>query len=337
MFSHFRSLLPKTTRWYMARRVPTRCFSRKMPKREFLAETLCLEFVVLDDTNDNDELPLRSHHHQSKPTMKPVAGISSKKRLLEELYKESTDKGSVSLDLNSLNESERRHVQNIFSELVVRKEDLSEEEVAFFTEFEKMLSQNPNYESMSPDDLINSLGLNDNDKEYINQEIKSSLTRAEEELKSVDLNHLLPDAQSSISDFMKGIQHAVEENPSLGGEVSEWLDSVRSKLGNNTSMLEQLSDEDFARIALPPEHLRQALKLYMPQSTRLGDINYDASQDPRDAFIQKKTFTVYCKLLATSKTKEYNGSSKANKHTPFKDPSFLRSTLKLLPIENGIQ
>lgn len=245
-----------------------------------------IEFVETD--KDIDTIEIQPHRRLVRPTQMPVTGISAKERLIKELYEDSVRKGEFTLDFDSLDENEKLHMQNVISKLTVRKEDLDEDERRFFDEFEKKLSANPNYESMSPDDLLDSLGLTKEDKDSLKKELKSMVSSAEEEMKHISLQHLFPSASSSIEDFNKGLQKAVAEDPSIKEEVSSWLQSVQSKLGNDIYKLEKLSDEEFASIALPPENLRKVLKKYMPTSDRLGDINFDAGLDPREAFINKQ-------------------------------------------------
>lgn len=208
--------------------------------------------------------------------------------MVSELYKESTEKGSVSLNFDALNEDEKKHMQNILSSLSIRREDLDEDETHFFDEFEKMLSQNPNFNQMSPESFIDSLGLDKEDRESLELELKDMVSKAEEELKKVNLSHLFPDAEHSVSDFSRGLQRCMQAHPESVPEITEWLNSVQTKLGNDVHKLEKLSDEEFAAIALPPEHLRTLLKEYMPSSNRISDINFDASCDPRDAFVFKR-------------------------------------------------
>lgn len=179
-------------------------------------------------------------------------------------------------------------MQNILSNLTVRREDLDEDETHFFDEFEKMLSQNPNFNLMSPESFIDSLGLDKEDKESIELELKDMVSKAEEELKQVNLSHLLPDVEHSVSDFSQGLQRCMQDHPECIPEIEEWLNSVQSKLGEDVHKLEKLSDEDFASIALPPENIRNLLKDYMPNSNRISDINFNATRDPRDAFVYKK-------------------------------------------------
>lgn len=190
--------------------------------------------------------------------------------------------------MNSFNKEDRKHIQNVLDNLVVKKEDLSKDELSFFKEMDEIMAKNPNFKNLSPNDLIDAFGLEESDKKEIHRQLDEMVSNAEKEMKQVNLTHILPGVEESVNDILLGIKNGIAANPAMKGEVEEWMKSVRAKVGDNVEKMETLSDEEFARDILPPAHLRQELKNYMPQSNRISDINLDASQDPRDAFVIKK-------------------------------------------------
>ena len=107
-------------------------------------------------------------------------------------------------------------------------------------------------------------------------------------MEAVDLQSLLPDAEESLGDFMSAIDKAVSADPSLSKEVDEWMRRVQSQLGKDLKGMESLSDEEFAKIALPPLRLRNAMKSFLPDKNRMGDLNLNAADDSRDLFVLKK-------------------------------------------------
>ena len=110
----------------------------------------------------------------------------------------------------------------------------------------------------------------------------------EKGLEGVNLQSVLPDAKDSVSDFVSAMEKAVSADPSLATEVDAWLSKARSKMGTDLQSMETLSDGEFAQFALPPLRLRNAMKPFMTEKKRLGDMNLEASSDPRDLFVMKK-------------------------------------------------
>ena len=132
------------------------------------------------------------------------------------------------------------------------------------------------------------LHLGAEDKKVVQEDIQKSIDKVEHDLEAVDLQSLLPDAEESLGDFMSAIDKAVSADPSLSKEVDEWMRRAQSHLGNDLKGMESLSDEEFAKIALPPLRLRNAMKSFLPDKNRMGDLNLNATDDSRDLFVLKK-------------------------------------------------
>ena len=209
-------------------------------------------------------------------------------RLISDLYKDTMKKGEQTIDLSHLDPKAREAVSKALYEFGVDKTPESKFEEMMMKEFDSFLSQHPETDQMTPSELMDFLQLKPEDKKVVEEDIEQTIAKVEEDLEGVNLQSVLPDAKDSVSDFVSAMEKAVSADPSLATEVDAWLSKARSKMGTDLESMETLSDEEFAQFALPPLRLRNAMKPFMTEKKRLGDMNLEASSDPRDLFVMKK-------------------------------------------------
>ena len=68
------------------------------------------------------------------------------------------------------------------SYLSLNEEDMEDEEVKVMREMNRLLSSNPKYKNLSPEELVEALDLKPEDKELVQQGLQQMLTSAEAEL-----------------------------------------------------------------------------------------------------------------------------------------------------------
>ena len=234
-----------------------------------------LEEVASEKGNDPEPFPFFS-----------VPKLSN--RLISDLYKDTMKKGEQTIDLSHLDPKAREAVSKALYEFGVDKTPESKFEEMMMKEFDSFLNQHPETDQMTPSELMDFLQLKPEDKKVVEEDIEQTIAKVEKGLEGVNLQSVLPDAKDSVSDFVSAMEKAVSADPSLATEVDAWLSKARSKMGTDLQSMETLSDEEFAQFALPPLRLRNAMKPFMTEKKRLGDMNLEASSDPRDLFVMKK-------------------------------------------------
>ena len=160
--------------------------------------------------------------------------------------------------------------------ILSEEEVTSEEEEKDIREFEDILRRHPNYENMSPDQLMDILDLKPDTKRALQAELEEMVKKAEASLAEIDIRSLFPESESSASELMKGIQAVLTRDPSLQKDVDAWMMQVRGRVGEDMRLMETLSDEEFVSIATPPPRLREALREVMssdlPMLAGNGDV-----------------------------------------------------------------
>lgn len=219
-----------------------------------------------------------NHNRRLKhPSRFPQTNKVDVTQLFKEMYEDQERKGSVDLNISKMSEEGKKSLSKAMSYLSLNEEDMDEEELKVMKEMNRLLSSNPKYKNLSPEELIEAIGLKPEDKELVQQGLHQMLSSAESELDKVDINELFPDLKDSYNDFVMSLHKAITDDPSLQTELDSWLSDVKEKVGEDVKGMEALSDEEFAEIALPPERLRNALQKYSPAANRLGDLNWNAN------------------------------------------------------------
>lgn len=184
-------------------------------------------------------------------------------------------RGNITLDFDHLDPKARASLLKAYS-ILSEEEIESEEEEKDIKEFEDILRRHPNYENMSPEQLMDVLDLKPETKRALQAELDEMVNQAEASLAEIDIRSLFPDSESSASELMKSIQAVIARDPSLQKEVDEWMKQVRGRVGDDMRLMEALSDEEFVTIATPPPRLRSALKEVMssdlPMLESSGDV-----------------------------------------------------------------
>ena len=174
---------------------------------------IIIEFINIDNDDIDNQTTQKSRNHQKHPTRSPVTESTTVSRLFKELIDDANNKGSFSIDMNSFNKEDRKHIQNILDNLVVKKEDLSRDELSFFKEMDDIMAKNPNFKDLSPDDLIDAFGLEEGDKKELHRQLDTMISDAEKEMKQVNLTHILPGVEESVNDILLGIKNGIAANP----------------------------------------------------------------------------------------------------------------------------
>lgn len=213
---------------------------------------------------------------------------SIQERVINELYNDTIRKGERIVDVSKMDPKAGSVVTKALSDFGMTERPKNGFEEMFMKEFNSFLDTHPETNEMSPEELMDFMQLNAEDKKFVQEDIQKSIDKVEQELETVDLQSLLPGAEESIGDFMSAIDKAVSADPSLSKDVDEWMKGVQSKLGNDMKGMESLSDEEFTKIVLPPLRIRNAMKPFLPEKNRMGDVNLNAENDSRDMFVLKK-------------------------------------------------
>lgn len=223
-----------------------------------------------------DESPVVQKKRIRRPTRVPPTGEGRMMNLFKQMYEEQEKKGTIDLKLDGMSDEGKRSLSKAMSYLSLKESDLEEDEMKVMREMNQLLSSNPKYKNLSPEELIDALNLTEEDKDAVQKGLKQMLNSAEEELSKVDMREMFPDLESSYDDLLSSIYSAVKSDPTLHQDLRSWMNSVKAKLGDDMKGMEGLSDEEFAEIALPPERLRKAMHQYTATSNRLGDLNLTA-------------------------------------------------------------
>lgn len=189
----------------------------------------------------------------------------------------SSSRGNITLDFDHLDPKSRAALSRAYS-ILSEEEAASEEEEKDLKEFEDILRRHPNYENLSPEQLMDILSLKPETKRALKAELDEMVNQAEASLAEIDIRSLFPDSESSASELMQGIQAALARDPSLQKDVDEWMKQVRGRVGEDMRLMETLSDEEFVAIATPPPRLREALKEVMSSPLPMLDSNGDVVQ-----------------------------------------------------------
>ena len=255
-----------------------RLFGRARRQGRKMSVMLSEETINMSDFYFQEETTVKKHEISLKhPSRFPQTTKVDITQLFKEMYEDQEKKGSVDLNLSKMSEKGRKSLANVMSYLSLNEEDMDEEEVKVMKEMNRLLSSNPKYKNLSPEELIEALDLKPEDTELVQQGLQQMLTSAEAELEKVDINEIFPDLKDSYNDLILNLRKVITEDPSLQTELESWLSNVKEKLGEDVKGMEALSDEEFAEIALPPERLRNALQKHASPTNRLGDINWNAN------------------------------------------------------------
>lgn len=209
-------------------------------------------------------------------------------RVIDALYHDTVKKGERVVDVSKMDPKAANILSKALTDFGMNDKPKNGFEEMMMKEFDSFLDGHPETNEMSPEELMDYLHLSAEDKKVVQEDIQKSIDKVEHDLEAVDLQSLLPDAEESLGDFMSAIDKAVSADPSLSKEVDEWMRRAQSHLGNDLKGMESLSDEEFAKIALPPLRLRNAMKSFLPDKNRMGDLNLNATDDSRDLFMLKK-------------------------------------------------
>lgn len=215
---------------------------------------------------------------QGNPFFQPTAAQTNpfeSDSNLNETLGTSNGRGNITLDFDHLDPKARASLLKAYS-ILSEEEIESEEEEKDIKEFEGILRRHPNYENMSPEQLMDVLDLKPETKRALQAELDEMVNQAEASLAEIDIRSLFPDSESSASELMKSIQAVIARDPSLQKDVDEWMKQVRGRVGDDMRLMEALSDEEFVAIATPPPRLRSALKEVMssdlPMLENSGDV-----------------------------------------------------------------
>lgn len=210
---------------------------------------------------------------------------------MQELFKdeqpEETERGRIDFKIDNLSEKGKKAFAKVIDDLSVREDELDEEESEVIKDLYNRLSAHPNFKDMSPEEVLDVLQLNKEDRKQVDDALQSMISKAEKDLEQVNLMDIFPGIKDSLTTFTSAIQKAVQMDPSLQNDLEDWIKSAKSKVGEDLKGMESLSDEEFSSIALPPERLRNAMKQFMKTPSRLEDVNLDVT-NPRDLFVVPK-------------------------------------------------
>ena len=266
-----------------------RFFGRARRQGRQLSVALFEETIDMSVFGSQEGTIAGNHHRRMKhPSRFPQTKQVDVTQLFKDMYEDQEKKGSVDLNISKMSEEGKKSLAKAMSYLSLNEEDMEEEEVKVMREMNRLLSSNPKYKNLSPEELIEALELKPEDKELVQQGLQQMLTSAEAELDKVDINDIFPDLKDSYNDLMINLRRAITEDPSLQIELESWLSDVKEKLGEDVKGMEALSDEEFAEIALPPERLRNALQKYTTTTNRLGDLNWNANSTKEFFRMQSK-------------------------------------------------
>ena len=266
-----------------------RFFGRARCQGRKLSVVLFVETIDMSIFDSQEETIAENHRRRLKhPSRFPHTKNVDVTKLFKEMYEDQERKGSVDLNISKMSKEGKQSLAKAMSYLSLNEEDMEDEEVKVMREMNRLLSSNPKYKNLSPEELVEALDLKPEDKELVQQGLQQMLTSAEAELDKVDIDELFPDLKDSYNDLVMNLRRAITDDPSLQTELESWLSGVKEKLGEDVKGMEALSDEEFAEIALPPERLRNALQKYTTTTNRLGDLNWNANSTKEFFRMQSK-------------------------------------------------
>ena len=197
-------------------------------------------------------------------------------------------KGFIDFKMDDLSDRGKEVLSKVIQDLSIDESDLSEDESKFIKDLHGVLSMHPNFKNMSPEDVLDVLHLKKEDRKQVDDTLQAVLSKAEKDLSQVNLAEIFPGIPDSVSSLVSAIQNAIKSDPSLQADLDAWMQSAKSKIGEDLKGMESLSDEEFSSIALPPERLRNAMLPFMKTPSRLEDINLDVGTDPSKLFVVPK-------------------------------------------------
>mgnify|MGYP003262719013 CR=1 FL=1 len=264
-----------------------RSLSRALPKR-FIEYKISLLGIVDDFDIEPVNMPQNVHREKLQhSSLYPQTAPSFDNSDADEISEDHDERGNITFDFSRFDSKTRSALSKAYSILSCDK--TTEEEQKDINDILDVLQLHPNFEHMSPDQLLDVMDLKPETREAVNTELKRMVEEAEECLKDVSIQNILPESQVAEAEFVKGMNTVLAKDPSLKSDANEWIQNMKARVGDDLSRMETLSDEEFAALATPPPRLRAALKEVLPPNV----MNLDADGDVVRFFSNKKCHVCY--------------------------------------------
>ena len=278
-----------------------RSLSRALPKRS-IKYRISLLGIVDDFEIEPVDIPQSIRRQKPRhPSLNPQTAPSFDSSDVDEIFGNHDKRGNITVDFSRFDPKTRSALSKAYS--ILSADDNTEEEQQDIDDILDVLQYHPNYDSMSPEQLLNVLDLKPETRKAVDMELKRMVEEAEECLKDVDIQNILPESQVAEAEFVKGMNTVLAKDPSLKSDVSEWIQKMKERAGDDLSRMETLSDEEFASLATPPPRLRAALKEVLPPNV----INLDAEGDVVRFFSNKECHVCY--------SDKHNRTAETARHT----------------------
>lgn len=264
-----------------------RSLSRVLPKRSIEYRISLLGIV---DDFEIESVDISQNIHREKPqhpSLTPQTPPSFDSSDVDEIFGNHDERGNITFDFSRFDPKTRSALSNAYS--ILSADDTTEEEQRDIDDILNVLQCHPNYENMSPEQLLDVLDLKPETRKAVDAELKRMVEKAEDCLKDVDIQNILPESRVAEAEFVKGMNTVLAKDPSLKSDASEWIQKMKERVGDDLSRMETLSDEEFASLATPPPRLRAALKEVLPPSV----MNLDADGDVVRFFSNKECHVCY--------------------------------------------